>query len=160
MYPIYVTFYYSWVPNFTTFHSTTSFFRLTGHFQTSAANYPKWLWTQKGQRHPIYMLQLFTPFHSMPSHFRVIDHFETSALNDPKMALNTTRSKVHYMHITTTHKFHSNSLYVQCFWVSGHFGTSPQNDPKISLNTKRPDAPHICIPVSQISLFHSTISHS
>ncbi len=46
----------------------------------------------------------FTPFCSMTSCFRVIGHFETSAPNDPRMTLNTARSKVHYICVTSVPK--------------------------------------------------------
>ncbi len=67
---------------------------------------PKWPWTQKGQRYLLCIKQLpwlpdINPFHSVESCFRVTGHFETCVPNDPTLTLNTKRSKVPHIHMTT-----------------------------------------------------------
>ncbi len=65
---------------------------------------PKWHWTLKCQRHPIYLLQL--PQVQIPLRFAIqpafsldTGHFETSGPNDPKMTLNTKRLKMPHIHV-------------------------------------------------------------
>ncbi len=138
-----------WLPNFTRFCSTAIRFWVTGHFETNAPNEPNDLWTPKGLRYSIHILQLprlstFTRFRSMPIRFWITGHFETSALNYPEMTLNTKRSKVPKIHITTTprlpnvNQFHSTAIFFQ---VKGHFVTNLLNDPKLTLNPKRSKVP-------------------
>ena len=94
-----------------------SCFQNTGHFETSALNDPKMTLTLKGQRYPIYILQLppsilpppprvpnFTPYRSTASYFQVTGHFERSAPNDPKVFFNTKISNVPHIHVTITPK--------------------------------------------------------
>ncbi len=68
---------------------------------------PKWLWTRKGKRHPIYMLQL-PPESQFLRHFTLRTAvFELQTILDkctnwPKMILNTKMSKITHIHSTTT----------------------------------------------------------
>ncbi len=83
----------------------------------------------------------------MASSFLVTGHFEISALNDPKMTLNTERSKIPHINITTTHvrpsaKCTTFSCMANPFRVIGHFETSALDDSKMPLNTKRSKIPH------------------
>ena len=57
----------------------------------------------------------FTPFRSTTSRFQVTCHFETNALNDPKMTLNTTKSNVPHICVTSIHESH----------ISLHFALQP-----------------------------------
>ncbi len=75
-YPIYVSLV-STSPIFHSVRSTTSRFRDTGHFETSALNDPH-----------IYLEPCTT------SHFRDTGHFETSALNDPHIYLEPCKVKL------------------------------------------------------------------
>ncbi len=91
------------------FHSVSHYgkpFSRYRPFWTCAPIVPR-SWTLKGQRYPLYMLQLSIRHkchsdHSMTSRFRVTGLFDTSALNALKMTLNTKRSKVPHIHVTTT----------------------------------------------------------
>ena len=71
---------------------------------------PTWPWTLKGQRYLIYVqvtstwVPNFNLFFSAASCFWATGHFETSAPNDPQMTLNTERSKVPHIHVTTNPK--------------------------------------------------------
>ena len=65
------------------FGSMDSYFRVTGHFETSARLIdPKWPETLKGQNYPEYMLQLAPShkfsFRSKISHFLDIGNFSFS----------------------------------------------------------------------------------
>ena len=73
------------------------------------------------------------------------------------MTFNTGRSNVpiFVLLVSPSPKFHSASLYVKPFWMTGHFDTSTLNDLQMTLNTTRSKVPHICVTivaVSQISL--------
>ncbi len=92
------------VPTFTLLRATGTRFWATGHFETTGPSDPQCVWTVKGRRCPIYMLQfLMSPichsFYSMASHLWVTGYFETCASNNPKMTLDCKRSKVPYMYI-------------------------------------------------------------
>ncbi len=97
-------------------------FRVTGHFEASTSNDPKWPWTSQTQRYPIYLLLVslnpnFIQFPSTTSRFWVTGHCETSAQNDPKMTLNITRSTLPYTFLLMSQspKFHPIFLYTQPF---------------------------------------------
>ncbi len=130
-------------------------FELQAILRTVHQMTPKWPWTLKGQKYPMYILQLprvtdFTPFRSTASCSRVTGHFETSALNDSKMTLNTKRSKVPhkccrpyiYYNYPWVPKFPS--LHSR-FQVPGHVKRSVPNDPQMTLNTKSSKVPHIYV---------------
>ncbi len=51
----YMSHYWPWVPNFNSFRSTTSGFRVTGHLEASTRSDPKWPWTLQGQFTPIHV---------------------------------------------------------------------------------------------------------
>ena len=67
---------------------------------------PNWLWILQRQI-TLYLynncprVSNFTPFHSTPSRFGVTGHFETHSSNDLKMTLNTTRSNVHHICVSS-----------------------------------------------------------
>ncbi len=89
----------------------------------------------------------FTRFCSTVHRFWATGHFETSARNDQKkITLNTERSKVPHIHVTTiqSHKFHSISLYMY-YELQDILMTCAQTDPKITLNTERSKVPHIYV---------------
>ena len=105
--------------NFNQFHSMTRHFLVTGHFETSAPNYPvspndlEHLRVDHTcgycPRSPKFQLICFALL------FRVMGHFEKSVLhvNDSKMTLNTQKSKAPHLCSTSTpgspkfHYFHS-----------------------------------------------------
>ncbi len=125
--------------------------------------------TLKGQRYPIYMLQLprvpdFTPFCSTASRVWVTGHFETSAPKDPKMILNTKTSKVPHMpiYIGELPNFNPFCSMASRFRVTDSFETSAQKAYKMTLNTKGQRYPvHVTTAprVPNFTLFRSTISH-
>ena len=142
-YPIHIWHNYPRVPNCTPFRSTAIRFRVTCQFETTAPNEPKMTWTLKGQRYSIYISQL-SPSRKFPS-FSLHDQPFSSYMPvwdkcTPQITLNTKRSKVPRMHITTTPRvpnlipFRSTASR---FWVTGKFETSAPNDLKMTLNTKR-----------------------
>ena len=101
-----------WVPNFTPFRSTTSSFRDTGHFETSALNDPKLTLNPARWNYPIYvyLVSLIPKFHPASlfgQPFSRYSHFETSAPNDLKMNLNTTRPCVPHIYVTSIHESQS-----------------------------------------------------
>ena len=124
---IHVTSYSYQVPNFTLIRPTGTRFRVTGHFETTGPSDPKRVWTVKGQRCPIYMLQVSTSpichsYYSTAGHLWVTGHFETCASNNPQMTLNFKRSKARYIcmytiYVTTTpeSEIHSASFCSQPF---------------------------------------------
>ena len=73
---------------------------------------PKWWWTLKAQRYPIYdhypWVPNYSPICSTASHFWVTGHFETLRGQSPK--------------------FHSASLYRRCFQVTDKCTEWPLND--------------------------------
>ena len=83
---------------------------------------PNWLWTLQGQI-TLYTCMYkscpwfpnFIPLCCMTSHFWYTGNFDTSALNDPKITLNTTRSKVPHICVTSFHESQ----------ISPHFGLWP-----------------------------------
>ena len=101
----YVLLLCSRVPNFTPFCSMTNHFRDTGNFATRAPNdlepYEVKLPYTCITSIPDSQISLFR---SMTNCFRDTGHFETNALNDPKITLNTTRSYVPHIYVTTIHE--------------------------------------------------------
>ena len=100
----------------------------------------------------------FTPFSSTTSCFWVAGHFKTSALNEPKMTLNTKRSKVPHIHVTTTPESRI-SIRFALRTFSSHMPLLRQVDrvtPKWSSTLKgcAPLGPHIYV----TSTYESTIS--
>ncbi len=74
--------------------------------ETSAPNDPKLTLKPTMSNHPILYnncprVSNFGPFCTTTSHFGVTGHFETHAPIDLKMTLNTTRSKVHHICVTS-----------------------------------------------------------
>ena len=91
------------------FRSMTTTFPDTGHFETSAPNDPKLTLNHTTSHHPLYFynncpqVSNFTPFRSTTSRnaFGNTGHVETCSPNDLKMTLNTTRSKVQHICVTS-----------------------------------------------------------
>ncbi len=69
---------------------------------------PKWPWTLKGKRYPIYMIQIPSSpkFHSILLYgqaFLGYMPFSDKYTQWPQMVLNTKSSKVPHIHVTSTH---------------------------------------------------------
>ncbi len=78
----------------------------------------------------------FSPFHSMASNVWVTGHFRTDAPNDPNMTLNTIRSKLSHIYVTSvTESSH--------FLAAGHFVSSAPNDPKNAIEAYKVKCTHI-----------------
>ena len=78
--------------------------------------------------------------------FWVTGHFETSAVNDPKMTLNTKRSNIPHMHITTVAESQISirfTLRPAIFELQAILRQVHRWPPKVTLNTKRSKLPHI-----------------
>ncbi len=75
---------------------------IIGHFETSALNDPRMTDTPYYTHYNYPRVKNFNPFRSTVSHVWVITYFETSTPNDLHMTLNTKRSNVAYIHVTTT----------------------------------------------------------
>ena len=139
-----------WVTNF---HSVLLYRqRISSYLWLVHRIIPKWHWTLKGQRYPIYMLQLppCQKFHSIcstASLFRVIGQFEISALNDPQMTLTTKGLKVsiyrYMLQLPPSPKNHSVLLYGQPFLSYRSFLHKCTVWLKMTLNSKRSKVPHI-----------------
>ncbi len=136
------------VPNFNPFRSTSSRFRVTGHFETSALIDPQMMLNTK--RFAIYIWKIcqlpvskISNFSfTLANHVQVTGHFERNALNDPKMTLNTKRSKICYNYPQVSN--FTVRYMARRFQVAGHFATSAPNNPQImTLNTKSSNIPHV-----------------
>ncbi len=103
-------------------------FRVTGHFETSVANDPKWPWTYHPNdlEHRHIATTLSPIFHSISLYgqlFSCYTPFESSALKDPnvKLKLKTKTSKLFHMHIKATPwvpNFTPFRPTASCFWVT------------------------------------------
>ncbi len=82
----------------------------------------------------------FTPFRSMTLRFRFTGRFLTRVSNDPKMTLNTARSDVPHVCVTSVTE---NQISI-FFRVTAHFYTNTLNYPYMTLNTARLTVPYIC----------------
>ncbi len=76
--------------------------------------------------------------------------FQSFLLYDPKITLNSKRSNVPYVCVTTVkipNFSHPVCSTTSRFGVTGHSETNAPNDPKLTFNTKRSKVhvPHICI---------------
>ena len=156
MYPIHVLL----VSTSTKFHSTTSHFQDTGHFETSAPNDPKIMNLNPTRSNVPHM------YHWCPRVFSVLfilqeAIFELHAIlrkvdwMTPQMTLNPTRSNVShivYVLLVSMHlKFHS---MTSCF-SNSPFWDKCTKRPKMTLNTTRSNVPYICVttvPNSPISV--------
>ncbi len=87
---------------------------VTGQFEPSAPNDPKWPFknTKRPKLPHIHVMLLLPPssksrsvsLYGQPL-FELQAIFETNVLNDPKMTLNTRRSKLPHIHVTTITQF-------------------------------------------------------
>ncbi len=127
------------VPNITPFHSTTSHFRVTGHFETSALNDPKMTLNTKRLKVPhIHVTTTPQPQCSLcftirpPFLFWVTCHLRRVHQMTPKWfdhwhIKDTRYTRYNYPRVPGFIPFHSTASR---FRVTGHFETSAQNDPK------------------------------
>ncbi len=89
---------YPWFPNFIPFCYTTSHFRDTCNFETSALNDPKMTLNTTRSKVPhicftsVNESHISLGFALQPVVFWDTSHFETNALNDPKWTFNPARS--------------------------------------------------------------------
>ncbi len=106
-----------------------------------------------------------TPFMSLVLHSPNLSQFCSKAScfhahckhrMTPKMTLNTKRSQVHHLHVTTTtESFTLFRSMASHFRVTGHIKTRASRDIKMTLNPKRSKVPHLHVTTtnkSQISL--------
>ncbi len=69
------------------FHSMSTFFRVTGHIETSAPNQPKMIFSTTNSnvsRICVISANIFNQYPSTTNYFRVAGHFEASAQKDTK----------------------------------------------------------------------------
>ncbi len=140
------------VPNLSQFAPRQAVFELTAILRQIHRMTPKWSWTPtKGQRYPIYMLQLPTSpkFLSMSLHgylFSSYENFDRCTVQGTPYTFYT------YPQVLTFTSFRSTASR---FRVTVSFGTSAPNDLILTLKTKRSKVTHILVtinPESQISL--------
>ena len=113
--------------------------------ETSELDDPKLPWTKRSKEPPQHSITILESqiylFRSTTSHSWATSHFETSVPNNPKMTLNSVRSKVPHIHITTTPKsknfipFHPTEG--QYFSSYRQFWDACTKCAKMTLNTKK-----------------------
>ena len=108
---------------------------------------PNWHWTLRQITLYLYnncpRVSNFTPFRSTTSRFWVAGHIEPRAPNDLKMTLNTTRSKVHHICVTSVparvpkfwsvllyDRFHDIELFIIPNWLSSFCGENATKSTK------------------------------
>ncbi len=133
-----------WVPCFGSLHSTTSRFRVTSHFETSAPNDSKNDIGHYKVTDVPYMcylhreMKISVPFILRPILFE-LGPFSEKCSEWPQMTLNTTRSKISHVCVASLPESKQFSLLLSRMTtlsrVTGHLKKSALNDPK---NTFKP----------------------
>ncbi len=107
-------------------HSMTNRFGLTGHFDTSALNAPKWPWTLQGQRYPIFvsLVLLSAKFHSALLYnkrflrYKVAKNHKCTECPHTDKNLMVKSTLYTHKHYPLRLKFWSVSLYDQLFAIA------------------------------------------
>ena len=154
---------YPRVPNFTPFRYTTSHFSVTGHFEKSAPNDPKWPWTLEHYQLKctpyVLLVSLIPKFHyvllySQPLRYRVVwdkctewpqNNLEPYKVKLPHICITT----ILWSQISRRFTLWPASLRYKSFW------DKCTEWPQIDLEPYMVKLPYICIngvPDSQISL--------